>query len=86
MLAKEDPRNDSQVIFYDSFIPGSTLIGYVNADHWAITLPIARVCPWLGAMLVNRNAFPREVLLEAIVRYVEEFLHNKSPLSQQQVF
>jgi hypothetical protein len=82
LLAKENPRNDSQVIFSDSLIPGSTLLGYVNADHWAITLPIARVCPWLGATLVNRNAFPREVLLEAIVRYVEESL-CKSPCHQQ---
>jgi hypothetical protein len=82
LLAKQDPRNDSQVIFSDSLIPGSVLLGYVNADHWAITLPIARVCPWLGATLVNRNAFPREVLLEAIVRYVEEFLCQKSSFSQ----
>lgn len=76
LLAKEDKRNDSQVIFSDSFIPASTLLGYVNADHWAITLPIARVCPWLGAVLVHRNGFPREVLLEAIVRYVEESLYD----------
>lgn len=82
LLAKEDPRNDSQVIFSDSLIPGSTLLGYVNADHWAITLPIARVCPWLGVTLVNRNAFPREVLLEAIVRYIEESL-CKSACHQQ---
>lgn len=75
LLAKEDLRNDGQVIFSDSLIPGSILLGYVNADHWAITLPIARVCPWLGAVLLNRNAFPREVLLEAIVRYIEEFLY-----------
>jgi hypothetical protein len=58
----------------------------VNADHWAITLPIARICPWLGATFVNRNAFPREVLLEAIVRYVEESLCSKSSFSQQPVF
>lgn len=86
MLAKQDARNDSQVIFSDSLIPGSVLLGYVNADHWAITLPIARVCPWLGATLVNRNAFPREVLLEAIVRYVEETLYSKSRFSQEQAF
>lgn len=81
LLAKKDPRNDSQVIFSDSLIPGSVLLGYVNADHWAITLPIARVCPWLGVTLVNRNAFPREVLLEAIARYIEESLWNKFSFS-----
>jgi hypothetical protein len=30
--------------------------------------------PGLAATLVNRNEFPREVLLEAIVRHVEEEL------------
>ena len=42
-LAQIDGRNDSQMIFYDQIIPGSTLLGYVNADHWAIVVPIARV-------------------------------------------
>ena len=41
-LSMIDGRNDSQVIFYDQVIPGSTLVGYVNADHWAIAVPIAR--------------------------------------------
>lgn len=73
-LAREERRNDSQVIYYDAVIPHSTLLGYVNADHWAVSLPIARVRPWLARALVNRNAFPREVLLEAVVRFVEERL------------
>jgi predicted DNA-binding transcriptional regulator AlpA len=30
----------------------------------------------LSSTLVNRNDFPREVLLEAIVRFVEEDLEN----------
>ena len=37
-----DGRNDSQVIFYDQLIPGSTLLGYLNADHWAVAVAIAR--------------------------------------------
>ena len=42
-LARIDPRNDSQVIFYDQVIPGSDLIAYVNADHWALVVPVASV-------------------------------------------
>jgi pimeloyl-ACP methyl ester carboxylesterase len=72
-LAQIDPRNDSQVIFYDAIIPGSTLLGFVNADHWAIAYPFSRNQPAL-ATLITRNAFPREVLLEAVVRFVEEAL------------
>jgi hypothetical protein len=73
-LAKIDPRNDSQLLFYDQIIAGGVLLGFVNADHWAVALPIARARPALAATLVDRNEFPREVLLEAIVRHVEEEL------------
>jgi hypothetical protein len=73
-LAKIDPRNDSQMLFYDQIIPGGALLGFVNADHWAVALPISRQRPGLAATLVNRNEFPREVLLEAMIRHVEEQL------------
>jgi hypothetical protein len=73
-LAKVDARNDSQVIYSDEFIPGSTLLGFVNADHWAIALPISRSHPWVGSMFVSHNDYPREALLEAVLRYVEEDL------------
>ena len=75
-LATIDPRNDSQVIFSDAIIPGGTLMGYVNADHWAIALPVTRDMPTVAKTLIDRNAFPREVLLEAIVRFVEERLQE----------
>jgi len=73
-LARIDGRNDSQMIFYDQVIPGSALIAYVNADHWAIALPIARSHPTISALFVTQNAYPREALLEAVLRFVEEDL------------
>jgi hypothetical protein len=73
-LAKVDARNDSQVIYSDEFIPGSTLLGFINADHWAIVLPIDRSHPFVGSMFVSSNDYPREALLEATLRYVEEDL------------
>lgn len=77
-LARLDPRNDGQVIWSDAIIPGGTLLGYANADHWALALPIVRSLPpplqGLAALLLDHNAFPREVLLEAVVRHVEEDL------------
>jgi hypothetical protein len=33
MLAGDDPRNDGQVRIEDAVIPGSTLLGYVNAEQ-----------------------------------------------------
>jgi pimeloyl-ACP methyl ester carboxylesterase len=73
-LSMIDGRNDSQVIFYDQVIPGSTLVGYVNADHWAIAVPIARNHEMLGSVFVTENAYPREAFLEAVLRFVEEDL------------
>jgi hypothetical protein len=75
-LARIDARNDSQVIFYDQVIPGSGLMGFVNADHWALAVPIARSHTTIGAVLVTQNAYPREALLEALLRFVEEDLSN----------
>ena len=75
-LAGIDARNDSQVIFYDQVIPGSDLMAFVNADHWALALPIARSHATIGAVFVTQSAYPREALLEAVLRFVEEDLSN----------
>jgi len=76
-LALVDPHNDAQVLPEDAVIPGSVLLGYVRADHWAIALPVSRArgpLAWLARLMADRNAFPRALLLEAIVRAVEERL------------
>jgi hypothetical protein len=75
-LSAIDPRNDGQLLWTDAVIPGSTLLGYVRADHLAIALPLARKRVSVGAALVDHNAFPREVMLEAILRTVEERLRG----------
>jgi hypothetical protein len=73
-LSQIDPRNDSQVIFYDQLVPDSVLVGYVNADHWALVIPIARQHTTIASLFVTQNAYPREALLEALLRFVEEDL------------
>lgn len=73
-LAKINPRNDSQVIYYDQIVPGSTLLGFLNADHWAVAVPIARSHSVIGSAFTNHNDYPREALLEAVLRFVEEDL------------
>jgi hypothetical protein len=82
-LAYFDSRNDSQMLFYDQIIAGGALLGFVNADHWAVALPISRTRPGLAATVIDRNEFPREVLLEAIVRHVEERLLTEPPRSPE---
>jgi hypothetical protein len=73
-LGRVDARNDGMVLFEDQLIPGSTFLGCVNADHWAVSVPIARSHPVLGSTLVDENDYPREALLEALLRFVEEDL------------
>lgn len=68
-----DPRNDGQLLFYDQILPGSTLLGYLDADHWAIAMPITRD-DGLARAFIDQNAFPREILLEAILKQIEEDL------------
>jgi hypothetical protein len=73
-LARIDPRNDGQLLYADQIIPGSTLLGFLNADHWAVFVPIDRAHHVIGSTVVNHNDYPREALLEALLRYVEEDL------------
>ena len=74
LLSLIDSPNDGQVPYTDAIIPGSHLLGYLNADHWAVALPLARNVPGLRPLLAGHNDYPREILLEAIVRSVEEQL------------
>ena len=59
---------DSHIIAEEAIIPGSEFLGIVNADHWAIALPMSEHP--LTKDKVDQNPFPRTALLEAIVRYV----------------
>ncbi len=77
MLATIDPRNDGAVIFSDAIVPGSKLLGFARADHWAIALPVGSEMPKAAVLGFNRNDFPREALLEAVVRTVEEDLLSR---------
>lgn len=76
-LARVDARNDSQLIYYDQVIPGSTLMGFVNADHWAVAVPIARNHSFIGSTFVDKNDYPREALVESVLRFVQEDLERR---------
>lgn len=79
-LSLVDPRNDGQVIYFDSIIPRARLLGFANGDHWAVALPFARHredLRFINRIIANgadRNDYPREVLLESILRYVDTVL------------
>jgi hypothetical protein len=75
LLAADDPRNDGQIRIEDAVIPGSTLLGYVNADHWDIAIAIERQMPHLASRASSRT-FPRSALLDAMLLYVGESLDS----------
>jgi pimeloyl-ACP methyl ester carboxylesterase len=73
-----DARNDSQLVFYDQVIPGSGILAFANADHWAMSVPVARQHRFASSTFASHNDFPREVMLEALLRFIEEDLAGSS--------
>ena len=69
-LARRHPYNDSQLDVDDAVLPGGELLATLDADHWALALPIAERNALLGRLLVTRNAFPRTVMLEALMDHL----------------
>lgn len=65
VLARSSRLNDGQIRAQDALIPGSTLLGFVDADHWGIALAIERVLPHIAAR-ADARPFPQLELLEAV--------------------
>jgi hypothetical protein len=68
-LLKHGRRNDGQLLAHDALIPGSTMLGYLDADHWAVALDIEDE----SSLLAHRKAdaqFPHLALLQAILLQV----------------
>ncbi len=78
-----DARNDSQLVFYDQIIPGSTVLAFANADHWAMAVPVARHHDVPSLLYATDNDFPREVMLEAILRTIDSDLADERAVSGQ---
>lgn len=68
-LNRTDPRNDGQVIAANAVIPGSTLLGFANADHWGIATTVESVHTLVGAR-PDPALFPLEQLFRSVVQFV----------------
>jgi pimeloyl-ACP methyl ester carboxylesterase len=79
LLATIDPRNDGNLMPYDQIVPGSALLGYVAADHWAIGSDLAASSSPLVRAAAGENRFPRRALIEAVLRYIEHDARNTAP-------
>jgi hypothetical protein len=72
-LGGTEVRNDGQVVATDAVIPGSTLLGYANADHWGAAQAIEIEHPVLAARQ-DPAAFPLEQLFVAMVAFIADDL------------
>lgn len=82
LLSRIDPRNDGQVLFSDAVIPRSTMLAYVNADHWAVALPLQANAPWIARSLADQNRFPRTTMIEAALILIHDELRTKFQTSE----
>jgi pimeloyl-ACP methyl ester carboxylesterase len=76
-LASIDPRNDGQLLWFDQLVPGGYLLGYVNADHWAVALALSDSLPALS-FLFNDDV-PRPALVEAAIETAGRVLTGTLP-------
>ena len=70
------PRNDGLLLSVDQLIPGGTLLGYANADHWSVALPLENKNYLISETIRAPQPFPRRVLLQALLLYVAEALES----------
>jgi len=84
LLSYVDPRNDGQLVFYDQVIPGGTLLGYANTDHWGIALSLESMQTWLALRPDRVPPFPRAALLQAVLLYIAEDLQRRDYRSEAQ--
>jgi pimeloyl-ACP methyl ester carboxylesterase len=77
LLWIDSPRNDGLLLACDQIIPGGTLLGYANADHWSVALPLENKSLLISETVQAPKKFPRKILLHAILVYVAETLESK---------
>jgi len=71
-LSEVDPRNDGKLLSADQIVPGSHLLGFVNADHWSIAIPLLAQWPVLAPLV--HDGVPRPALVGAAVEVVAQEL------------
>jgi predicted esterase len=76
-LARVDPRNDGKLLWTDQIVPSSLLLGYANADHWTIAIPVGEELPALAPLF--RDGVPCSALVEGAIEVVAQTLADGAP-------
>ena len=68
-LLSDSRRNDGQLVPEDALLPNSSLLAYLNADHWAVAMELESEHPLIAARR-DELPFPHDALLGAMLRHV----------------
>jgi len=75
-LARLDPRNDGKLLAQDQVVAGGYLLGFANADHWAVAVPLEEALPsW---SLLYRDNVPRPALVRGAIDVVAQTLQKQA--------
>ena len=72
-LLHDSRRNDGQLVPEDALLPNSSLLAYLNADHWAVAMELESEHPHIAARR-DASPFPHDALLGAILQHVGQDL------------
>ena len=76
MLRRFDPLNDGNLLARDQIIPGSRLLGFLDADHWAVGSDLQSSPSAIVRAAAGDQQFPRRALIEAVLRVIENDLNE----------
>jgi len=74
-LSRIDPRNDGQLLWTDAVAVPGALVGYVNADHWAMAMRLSVAFPALAGSFIDD--VPRGAMLDAAIAVVARDLEGR---------
>jgi hypothetical protein len=74
ILARVDPHNDGNLVWYAQIPPRARLLGYLDADHWTVAIPFAQALP-LGAALFH-DTVPRPLVIDAALEVIDAALRS----------
>ncbi len=73
-LSEIDPRNDGKILWNDQLVPGGYLLGFVDADHWSIAVPLREDLPALSFLF--HDDIPRAALVESAIEVAAGLLRR----------
>ncbi len=76
LMSYLSPRQDSQLAYEDTILPGSTVLGIARADHLAVAMPFDKASDSSIRSFADQGHYPRAALLEAMLRFVIGDLEN----------